>query len=169
MTITPEIQEILNLLEKRNDYVIFAGFAGYLHTGIETSADIDVFVPVKEADNIAKQMAWKETKRSVSQNSKIITLEKNKTTFDIVGINKGTEPYFETRVEHDFNGKKLWIMSKEALLLSKMNQITTINRTDAKTDRDRKVIALLRSKIDLKKTRELAAKLSDEFWQKGWF
>lgn len=169
MTITPEMQEILNLLEKRNDYVIFAGFAGYLHTGVETSADIDVFVATKEVDNISKQLQWKETKRTTSQNSKIITLEKNKTTFDVVGINKGTEPYFETRVEHNFNGKKLWIMSKEALLLSKMNQITAENRTEAKTARDRKVIAILRNKIDLKKIRELAPKLSDEFWQKGWF
>lgn len=169
MAITPEMQEILNLLEKRNDYIIFAGFAGYLHTGVETSADIDVFVPIKEVDNISKQLRWTETKRTTSQNAKIITLEKNKTTFDVIGINKGTEPYFETKVEHDFNGKKLWIMSKEALLLSKMNQVTAEDRTEAKTSRDRKVIAILRSKIDLKKIRELATKLSDEFWQKGWF
>ena len=38
-----EIEEILQYLEKREDYVIWAGFAQHAHLGLELSPDVDIY------------------------------------------------------------------------------------------------------------------------------
>jgi len=40
--LTNEMQEIINFLSEKDNYAIFAGFAGFLHTGVASSADIDM-------------------------------------------------------------------------------------------------------------------------------
>lgn len=171
MVFNKEMQEIVTFLAKQKKYAIFAGFAAYLHTGIEPSADIDVFMSQKDVVRTAKtfvKKGWTEIKRRLSQEVIVITVVKNNTTFDIITVPQKS-PYFKTRVTCAFRGKKLQVISSEALLITKMNQLTWESRTDVKTKRDRKVIALLRKKINVKKMRALLPHLSDHFWTKGYF
>lgn len=168
---TPEMKEALSYLSAQKDYALFAGFAAFLHTGIECSADIDVLVPSKAVvsryqKNLAKQ-GWRVLSHKQGRYYRHIAFGKDKTTFD-VGYTASSKPFFDTAIKTKWSGFTLRVISKEALLLTKMNQLAATDRSENKALRDRKVIHKLRKEINLKRLRSLVPKLHDTYWTKGW-
>lgn len=174
MTFTPEMQEIIDYLQDKDNYACFGGLAAFLYTGIECSADIDVFVDsIENVKAIAKDFidkGWKEIARKTDRDYYIIiTVEKNNTTFDIYYSKLSSECFLPDKVELEQDGKKAWAINAEALLLTKINQLTSLKRTEEKTLRDRKVIHLLREKIEPQKVKDLLQKIPYVFWRERKF
>ncbi|MGC1120748.1 MAG: hypothetical protein WBA22_06605 [Candidatus Methanofastidiosia archaeon] len=88
---------------------------------------------------------------------------------DICFSSPARNVFFPERATIYYRGTPLLVITQEALLLTKMNQLTSPQRTDAKTTRDRQVIQILRKKIDISKLRELVNNLEDSFWTQGWY
>lgn len=167
------MQEILDYLHDKENYALFAGFAAFIHTGIEPSPDIDIFVHSREdIETIIEdftQNGWKNIKYEKSVLFTSATLEKNSTTFDLIFSASSREPLLSSKVKVQFQERNLYTISCEALLLTKMAQITSFDRSPQKTERDRKVIHILRKKIKVETVRELLQNLSDTFWTEGYF
>lgn len=158
-----EIQEILELLEKEEDYAIYAGFAGHILLETECSQDIDILVESREkAEEIKNRLGWKE------KESRYMRLSKEKMELDIVWTENPI--FIDTAKEQEYAGKRLRVITPEALFLTKMNnQIASPNRTDEKRERDSKVINQLRKRIDVEKLKEMILKLKPEFWtERKW-
>ena len=172
MTLTSEMQEILEYLHTKKNYALFAGFAAFLHTGVEPSPDIDVFVSsvddVKDIADDFTQKGWTPIQHTTNTYF-MDTVEKNNTTFDILFSKSAKEVFFPQRVKIYFEDKCLYSISVEALLLTKMNQVASRERSDCKTKRDREVIHMLRKKINVQNLREMLEDLEDSFWTEGYF
>ena len=168
MDITSEMGEILRYLHKKDDYALFAGFTAYLHTGAEPSPDIDIFVSslndVKEIteDFISKGWIVLHLCDSFS------TLEKNGATFDIIFSKTAERAFLPCAIKVPFKDLSLSVISAEALFLTKMAQVASLERSPEKTARDRRVIHILRQKIDGKKVKELFQNIDDSFCIEGW-
>lgn len=172
MKINKEMKELLDFLSKRNDYAIFAGFAAFLHTGINSSADVDIFVPsiksVKEITNLLKKQDWNQTKQETDNKYYYFTsLNKKGTSIDIVYSITSKKTFYSTKEKIRFNKYKLNVLSKEAMLITKINQLTYLFRKKEKQERDKKVISVLRTKIDIKKLRKILKNLHEVFWKYG--
>jgi hypothetical protein len=171
MNITEEMKEILQYLSNKDNYALFAGFAAFLCTGIESSADIDILVSsygdIKKITEDFISSGWDHIQFRTDKIS-MSTVKKNKTTFDII-FSQFARKLFPSRIVVSFDGKKLFCISLEALLLTKLNQLAAIERSEEKTRRDRLVIRVLRKKIDVRKMRELLQNLEDSFWTEGYF
>jgi hypothetical protein len=172
MPITLEMEEILHYLHAKDNYALFAGFAAFLHTGVEVSPDIDVFVSslpdvAEIADEFIKK-GWHQT-RHPTDTLFLSTVKKGTTTFDILFSEPAQKVLLPRKIPVDFQGYHLFTISLEGLLLTKMNQVASMGRSDDKTQRDRKVIHIVRQKIDVKKLRSLLLDLEDSFWTKGYF
>jgi len=170
--ITPEMNEIIDYLSTRDNYAIFAGFAAFLQTGVDASADIDVFIAtseeIEQMSQEFQQKGWTEPERKIVQDKVVkATVEKNETTFDLI-FSVNAQAYIDTCEKVECEGKQLSVLSKEALLVTKMLQLTQ-NRPDSKTQRDRQVIADMRPKIDPMKLKQLLSSLDNTFWTKGYF
>jgi hypothetical protein len=163
------MEEILQYLHKRDGYALFAGFAAFLLTGVEPSPDIDIFVSSRNDvqkiadDFIPKGWNVQRTEEWIN------TVEKNGTTLDIVFSDNAKKAFLPCKIAVPFKGKKLFSVTPEALLLTKMNQLTSQERSDDKTKRDRKVIYQLRKEIQVKKLKMLLENLEDTFWTEGYF
>ena len=172
MSITPEMEEILQYLHTKDNYALFAGFAAYLHTGVEPSPDIDVFVSshtdVKKITEDFIKKGWNQFDFKTNDFF-MSTVKKNETTFDIIFSEPAQKVLLPCRIVVSFQDNPLYTISAEALLLTKMNQLTSLKRSDEKTKRDREVIHVLREKIDVQKLRKLLQTLEDSFWTKGHF
>ncbi len=174
MVMTSEMKEILAFLDSEKEYVIFAGFASFLHTGVESSADIDAFVPSFEeinrmADEFVKK-GWELTKNEkFCDDAGVKTVEKNGTTFDICLNQHVNKVFFPVKVEVSFEELTLQVLSLEGLFLTTLKQITGKSRTEAKMKRDRETIELLRKKIDVKRLKELIMSTADTFWTERHF
>ena len=59
MKFNNEMKEIIEYLNTRDSYVIFAGFAAYLQAGLDSSDDIDIFVAPEEISKIAEEFEKK--------------------------------------------------------------------------------------------------------------
>lgn len=168
----PEIKEILEYLERRQDYVIWAGFAQFAHLGLKHSPDIDIYVASSE---VKKQVSkdfqnrgWKLILYSeISPQWQWDSLQKNGTNFDIVYSQAAAEIIFPDSVQIAAYGHSLRFVSKEWLLITKMGQCTWANRKEDKRARDIETINILRKSVDLAKFREIVAKLPDSYWQRG--
>jgi len=84
MPLNKEMKEIIEYLNKRNDYAIFAGFASFAHVGVVPSPDIDIYTKSKEArDEITKDFktkGWKiELKEKKWERMVYIRKERNHT------------------------------------------------------------------------------------------
>ncbi len=167
------MQEILDYLQTKEDYALFAGFAAFLHTGVEPSPDIDVFfssaAAVKASTDDFTTKGWNRIRTGYTDDYFMNTVEKNGTTFDIIYSAPAKEVLLPHKVRVRFKGTYLYTISVEALLLTKMNQLTSLERSDYKTKRDREVIHILRQKIDVQELRELLKDVKDSFWVKGHF
>jgi len=173
MVLTDEMMKILEYLNYKEDYAIFAGFAAYVHTTIESSADIDILVKsIKEVNTISKYFAcngWKKIKTKTDNSSWMIsTLDKNNTTFDIIFSKSAEKIILPKKVKLSFKGKQLYFISKEALFLSKLIWLASENRTEEKIKRDRKVVNILRKDLNLNNLRKLMAEMEDPFWTNGY-
>ena len=172
MEITSEMEEIIQYLHKSVNYALFAGFAAFLLTGVEPSFDIDVFV--SSPDKVRKvtedfiEKGW-NLRQSTSNDFVLSTVEKNNTTFDIVFSSLAGKVFLPGKIAVSYKGGKLFAIAPEALLLTKMNQLTLMERSTEKIRRDQKVIAILRKHIDVEKTKELICNLDDSFWTEGHF
>ncbi|MFH1409750.1 MAG: hypothetical protein ABIH34_07600 [Nanoarchaeota archaeon] len=167
----PEINEILAYLENRDDYVIWAGYAQYIHLGIRPSADVDIFVTSREVwREISAEMqkrGWKPKEGFVGfyEGDKLV---KKDTTFDIIFSEAAATLFFNDKVILESEGRKVSVLSKEALFITKLGQLSVKNRTEAKRKRDWETVNELRKDFDLKKIRELIPRLPDSFWAVGW-
>lgn len=173
------MEEVLEYLDNRDDYVIFAGFASFLHTGIESSADIDIFAKDVETVNrmaddfLAK--GWKLDRENLNRNNDgkfkcgFKTVEKNNTSFDICYSTHTSEVFLPESVTLEFEGFNLKVFSAETLFLAKIQQMTGPNRKESKMLRDRETIGILRTKIDPDKVKKLINSVWDEFWTKRYY
>ena len=174
MVITREMHEIVDFLKAEEQYALFAGFAAYLYTGVETSADIDIFVPsmavVKRICRLFIPRGWKLTrKKSDGKLYMLSTLKKKDTTLDIVFSKIAREIWVPCKTSLPFGRGRLNAVSPEVLFLTKLQGMTSLHRTESKTARDRRVLSVLRRRIDVGKLRKLLNKLPDVFWTKGRF
>ncbi len=172
MKINKEMKELVKFLSGRKDYVIFAGFGACLYTGIKCSADIDIFVPsfksVKEIASLLKEQGWKQIKHETDNKYySVAVLKKSKTSLDVVYSVTSKKALYSTKEKIKFNNYNLNVLSKEAMLMTKINQLTYIKRKKEKHVRDRKVINILRKEINVEKLRKLLNKLHEAFWTLG--
>lgn len=173
MVFTKEMSDIVDYLSERKDYVIYAGFAAYLQAGVESSADVDVFVSsMDDVKHISADFFDKGWKKKAAHTDKkhylVCSVEKGKTTFDICFSRNAAAVLLPQKVRMNFRGKSLYVLSPEALFLTKMNQLSRIDRSDVKTERDRRVIAVLRKKIVVRKLKSFVQSTKDMFWLKGY-
>jgi hypothetical protein len=171
MSITPEMEEVLQYLQKKDNYALFAGFCAFLLTDVEPSPDIDIFVVSEKdvnqiTDDFLKK-GWRKI-RYITNDIFLSTLEKNNTTFDII-FSKTAKIYLRDRIQVPFKNIHVFVISPEALFLTKMNQVASPERSDEKTKRDREVIHILRKTIDVKALKKLLQNVDDSFWTKGYF
>lgn len=163
MILTPELKEIIQYLHTKDHYAVFAGFCAFLLTGVEPSFDIDIFVL---SDNTVRQITedfLKKGWRKQYTNDFMSTVKKNDTTFDII-YSKTAKIFLSGRIQVSFKGYRLFVITPEALFLTKMNQLASLKRTEEKTKRDRDVIHILRQKIDVEKLKNLLQTVDDSFW-----
>jgi len=172
MALVKEIREILSFLESRKDYVIFAGFAAYIYTGIKASKDIDIFVNsfsnVDVYCEILKDFGWNEIKRIKDDKKRyhVCTLIKNGTTFDICYSLSSKKVFVQFGVKKKFENFNLRLISLEGLYLTKVSQITFL-RPEIKTKRDREVINILRERISVSRLKKMIFLLPEIFWKEG--
>lgn len=167
-----ELEEILTYLKKRDDYLIWAGFAQFAHLGIKHSADVDIYAKSKE---VKKQISadfqsggWQLMPHQEMDPGWLWDkLQKQGTTFDIVYTQPSSELMFPDAVEIEVYGCKLRFLSREWLFLTKMGQSTWPSRTEEKRKRDIETINLLRKSIDSERLRQIAASLPDSYWLRG--
>jgi len=160
-----EMGELLDFLSQREDYCIFAGFASKILLGVSSSADVDVLA--KDMNLIVNELGKKGWSKTI-KTEKVIMLQKDKTEIDVC---KSEIPeLFDSRSRIKYSDWELYVMSPEALFITKMNnQLAKEDRSEDKTKRDRETIKRLRGKIDPEKLRKLILKLPDEFWtERRW-
>jgi hypothetical protein len=165
-----DIKEILQYLEPREDYIVWAGFAQFAHLGRKCSTDIDIFTDRLETKKrISSDFQKKGWEKLSHDNTYPIwdKLEKNGTTFDIVYSQSASKLLFSDIAKIEVYGHKIRFLSKEGLFITKLGQLTWENRTEEKRKRDLETIISLRKLIDMKKINELIKKLSDNFWKTG--
>jgi hypothetical protein len=165
-----EIGEILQYLESRKNYIVWAGFAQFAHLGTKCSADIDIFTDkLKTKEEISSDFQKNGWEKMPHDNTYQIwdKLEKNKTTFDIVYSQSASKLLFSDVVQIEVYGYKIRFLSKEGLLITKLGQLTWENRTEEKRERDLETIISLRKLIDARKVNELIKKLPNSFWKTG--
>jgi hypothetical protein len=166
-----EIREILQYLENRDDYVIWAGFATFAYLGGKYSLDIDIFTDsLKTKEQISSDFQKKNWKIIPHDQSfqNWDKLKKHETTLDIVYSQNASKLFFFDKVRIKVYGNLLYFISKEALFLTKLGQLSAVNRTKEKRERDLKAIMELRKFVNVQKIRELVLKLPDSYWLTGW-
>lgn len=164
------MEEIIRYLAKRNDYIVWAGFAQYAHLGLKASHDIDIYVRSaavkKSISGDFQKNGWKKGKKSkfYVHHDK---LEKSGTTFDIV-YSGNARLFFNGRMKKFVKGYSLCFVSREVLFLSKLGLMTVKDRSMEKRLRDWKAVNALRKGINAEKLRNIASKLPDSYWSVGW-
>ena len=157
------MEEILELLSKRDDYCIFAGFAAKILVNTKVSADIDILM-LTNREELVKELESKGWKKEVIT-EKVTRLQKEDEEIDVCLAEISV--LFNSRQKVKYKEWEIFVLSPEALFITKMNnQLTKPDRTPDKITRDRETIKKLREKIDPKKLRELLAELPDDFWTK---
>ncbi|MBU7017107.1 MAG: hypothetical protein HXS44_06325 [Theionarchaea archaeon] len=168
MVITSEMEEILFYLHRKDNYALFAGFAAFLHGGVEPSMDLDIFVSSPhDVKEITEDFIKKGWTLSNSHNF-FSTVEKNNTTFDIIYSESAKKAFLPCALVIPYKDLLLSVISAEALFLTKMAQVSALQRSPEKTARDRKIIYILRQRIDSKKVKELLLNMDDSLWIEGW-
>jgi len=171
--ITNEMKEAILYLSDKENYMVFAGFATYLQTGIESSADIDIYLKSKEDfDGMVEELVsqgWKKVKEGTDNTHYWhACLEKNGSTLDLVYSKSTAEVCFPLKQKFERDGIELYALSTELLFLEKLNQLSSIKRTEKKTERDREAVSILRKMLDLDKLRAILPQLKDIYWREGY-
>src|SRR3989338_593967 len=137
MVLSKELSELLEFLSKRKDYAIFSGFGAFLHTGVKASADIDIFVPsfkiVNEITKLLVSKGWKKILRKTDKKYYLLsTLKKNNMSLDIVYSVTSKTALYPMKEKLKYFGWNLSVLSKEAMFITKLNQLTQLNRKEEK-------------------------------------
>jgi len=167
-----EIKEILKYLEGRNDYAIWAGFCVFAHLGIKYSPDVDIYTDSKQTKRkISAEFQKREWKniphKQVGYDWNWDKLKKNETTFDIIYTPASSKLLLPDAVEIEVYGYKLRFLSKEALFLTKLGQLSWLDRKENKRKRDIETVNRLRNSVDPKKLSRLASNLPPSYWLAG--
>jgi len=167
-----QIKEILSYLEKRNDYLIWAGFAKYAYLEGEYSADVDIFTdtPETKRDIIAdfQKLGWQvPTISTIRLRWDWNRSEKGGTTFDVVYSPRATQLIIPEKVELIVEGYKLQFISKEWLYLTKLGQLIWKGRSEEKRQRDIQAVLGLEDLIDAQKIVKFVSQLPACFWKEG--
>lgn len=173
---SPELAEVMEFLAPREDYVVFGGVAGCLHTGIAHSSDVDVLVRDPETTvafrNHFLRRAWllkSDTACSEGPTegvARVITLERCDMTLDICYYPDLVGPLFASCTAQRYEGRTIRIISPEVLLIMKLNHLT-LDLPLGRTQRDREVIRSVRKKANLSKLHHELQSMSAKFWLQG--
>ncbi|MFH1972191.1 MAG: hypothetical protein ABIJ18_01805 [archaeon] len=166
-----EIEQILEYLSQRGDYVVWAGYAQFAYVGIQPSPDIDIYTDSEETLHLIsrdfQEKGWQVTHQPKKISALWDKLEKNGVTFDII-YTEPSQLFFRDRTKLEINGYSVFCLSKEALFLTKMGALTSKGRIEDKKQRDLEAILKLRGIIDPEKVAEIAQKLPASYWKIGW-
>lgn len=166
--------ELVKFISSKKDYVIFGGFGAFLHTGVKSSADIDVFVKdVKQIGAWGLSLlhhGWKITRKSkMFKTHRFISMQKNKTTFDIHWSDLALKAFMSHAVTINYLKYHLQVLGIEEMFLCKVQVLIETKRNISKVQRDKQVISLLKCKLNDHKLKLLLCKLPSKFWSKGYF
>jgi hypothetical protein len=168
------MNEILDYLSARKDYAIFAGFAAQLHTGIKASEDIDIFVPstkvVKKITNDFLSKGWKQTRlRTDKKVFMVSTVKKQGVAFDIIFAKLAKDSFLPSKTKIKVGNRMVYVLSTEALMVTKILQLISLKRTESKAKRDRKAIAILKKKVNKRKLKTLLKNMNPELWTESHY
>jgi hypothetical protein len=168
--VTQDFKEILEYLEPRHDYIIWAGFAVFAHLGIEHSPDVDIYVISQKVKSKISSEFQKRGWQKFPHMEVVFDwdkLEKNGTSFDIIYSKPASQFMFSDITTIEVYGHKLRFLSREWLFLTKLGQLTYSERKLSKRKRDILTLRKLRKLIDIEKVSQLATKLPLSYWKSG--
>ena len=126
-----ELNDIIELLEKSNiEYAICGGLALAIHGFPRATFDIDILIKAESLEKaieivVAKgynirglDMSFKERAVGIRRVSKIDN-EGEVLSLDFLLVTPKVEDVWETKEEYDWQGKDLWLVSREGLIKMK--------------------------------------------------
>ena len=126
-----ELNDIIELLEKSNiEYAICGGLALAIHGFPRATFDIDILIKAESLEKaieivVAKgynirglDMSFKERAVEIRSVSKIDN-EGEVLSLDFLLVTPKVEDVWETKEEYDWQGKDLWLVSREGLIKMK--------------------------------------------------
>ena len=126
-----ELNDIIELLEKSNiEYAICGGLALAIHGFPRATFDIDILIKAESLEKaieivVAKgynirglDMSFKERAVEIRRVSKI-DKEGEVLSLDFLLVTPKVEDVWETKEEYDWQGKDLWLVSREGLIKMK--------------------------------------------------
>ncbi len=126
-----ELNDIIELLEKSNiEYAICGGLALAIHGFPRATFDIDILIKAESLEKaieivVAKgynirglDMSFKERAVEIRRVSKIDN-EGEVLSLDFLLVTPKVEDVWETKEEYDWQGKDLWLVSREGLIKMK--------------------------------------------------
>ena len=167
----PAIREACAYLAARGDYLVWAGFAGWVLAGIPTSPDLDLYLARAEAageaaDDLAR-LGWEMAGERGGPESFVLTLTRDGATVDLCYA-AAAAMLFPDRQARAVEGYELLFISAEGLYLTKLGQALAPGRDPAKQARDLAVLAALRARIDPARLKRLLAGTTEAFWREGY-
>lgn len=166
----PEIEEILAYLSKRRDYAIWAGLAQHLQLGLAYSSDVDIYT---KSPSIKTQIVkdFVSTGWSSAHHKEMSydwdKLQKSGTTFDVVYTQDSARLILPDSEEVEAYGYKLRVISKEWLFITKLGQMSWMDRSEEKRKRDVVVVNKLRELINTNKMARISRRLPGMYWKTG--
>jgi len=172
MAENPLFAEMLRYLQPRDDYVIWGGIAANAHVGTDTPFnDLDVYLEsMASFDGITKDlqaMSWEPNKTKLPGGGVRNELRKQSITFDLI-YSPLSGVLFEDAARLRAYGYDLRFVSKEALLLTKLGQVSSEGRPQEKIARDLETIRKLRAVISPEKMAKLSYNMPRAFWTTGF-
>lgn len=126
-----ELNDIIELLEKSNiEYAICGGLALAIHGFPRATFDIDILIKAESLEKaieivVAKgynirglDMPFKERAVEIRRVSKIDS-DGEMLSLDFLLVTSKVEDVWETKEEYDWQGKDLWLVSREGLIKMK--------------------------------------------------
>ncbi len=174
MSLNKEILEIIDYLSKKKNYAIFGGFASFLYFNIEPSNDIDIFTTkisdVREIKKDFTKKGWKEiNKKAVGKKYLWICLKKRQTTFDVHFSKISSTIFIKRKINKKYKKYTLKVIGFEEMFISKIQCLIEEKRPLPKIKRDRKLISIIKNKINRKRLNQIFLDVPKEFWTKGYF
>ncbi|MEW8230619.1 MAG: hypothetical protein AB2745_09870 [Candidatus Thiodiazotropha endolucinida] len=143
-------ETVLDCLAKRDDYVIFGGFAAKILVDVAHSNDIDIFVNdpggvVEICKDLKSKNGWRMTKDEYISNLHLTVMERNGFTADIINGSSTGVLFIQTRRKINYEHWRLNVVDPAHLLLSKILQLSYSAQQNDKRQRDIIVVERLRS------------------------
>lgn len=126
-----ELNDIIELLEKSNiEYAICGGLALAIHGFPRATFDIDILIKAESLEKAIEivadkgydirglDMSFKERAVEIRRVSKIDS-DGEMLSLDFLLVTSKVEDVWETKEEYDWQGKDLWLVSREGLIKMK--------------------------------------------------